>query len=104
LDGLWFLVSQLHLQPVARRGDGHVPVSEAPHQVEGFARRLLEREAQRVRRHRLLDGLAHLRRRAEVPVRRHQASQRLMRPPEIVRLDEELEAPLAIGEVCEDGA
>ena len=46
LNGLWFLVSQLYLQAVARRGDGDVAVSQPTHQVEGLARRLLESEPQ----------------------------------------------------------
>jgi hypothetical protein len=104
LDGLGFLVSQLHLQPIARGSDGHVAISQPAHEVKRFARGLLEREAQRVRSHRLLDGIAHLWRRAEESVRGHEPGKPLVRPPEVIGLHEELEATFAVGEVGKDGA
>ena len=98
------LVPELHVQPVPRCGDGHVPVSQSPHQVEGLTRRLLERESQGVLLDILLDGLSYLRRGPEEAVRRHQASYSLVWPLEVVRLDEERHPPLAVGEVGEHRA
>ncbi len=62
------------------------------------------RHLQRVRCDVSLDGLAHLWARAEEAVRRHQPLQRLVRPLEVVSLDEELQPPHAICEVREDRA
>jgi len=104
LDELGGFLSELQLQPVFGDGDGHVFVAEPPCQIEGLARRLLEREPQRVLRHGLLDCLPHLRRGAEVPVCGYETAQRLVRPAEVVRLDEERHAPLAVGEVGEHRA
>jgi hypothetical protein len=103
MDGLRLFVSELHLQGASGRGDGHVFVAEPAHQVEWFPRRLLEREPHRVLLHVLLDGVAHLRRRAEEAVRGDQPVDSLVRPLEVVGLNEERHAPLAIGEVGEHG-
>jgi len=59
---------------------------------------------QRVVGYVLLDGLAHLRRGPEEAVGRHESTDALMRASEIVRLHEELEPPLAVGEVGEHRA
>ena len=104
MDGLGLLVAELHLQPASRGGDGHVFVAQPADQVEGLHRRLLEREPQRVLLHVLLDGLAHLRCRAEEAVGRNESADALVRPLEVVGLDEERHAPLAVGEVGEHRA
>ena len=62
------------------------------------------REPHRVGRDALLDGLAHVGRRAEEAVGGHEPFERLMRALEVVALDEEPDATLAVGEVGEDGA
>jgi len=98
------LVPQLHLDATARRSNGHVPVSEAPHEVEGLLHWLLQRQPQRVGLHRGLDGCLDLWCRPEVPVGRDEAANALVRALEVVGLDEEGHPPLAVGEVTEDGA
>ena len=60
------------------------------------------RHLQRVRSHVALDRLPHLRTRSKEAVRRHLPLQRLVRPLEVVGLDEELQPPQAIGKVCKD--
>ena len=79
-------------------------IAELPDDVEGLARRLLEREPQRVRRDLALDLGAHVARRAKVPVRRDCAVERLMRSMEVVVLDEVLEPVLRVDVVREDRA
>jgi hypothetical protein len=69
-------------------GDLQVLVAQPPDDVEGLARLLLARQSQRVGFHVLLDRGPHLRRRPEEPVSRHQPRQPLMRPLEVVVLDE----------------
>lgn len=96
MDGLRLLVTELHLQPASRCSDGHVFVAEPTHQVEGLARLLRERQPQRVLFDVLLDGLPHLRRCAEESVRRYESSDALVGSLEVVRLDEEPHAPLAV--------
>ncbi|MBV8195605.1 MAG: hypothetical protein JOY80_08765, partial [Candidatus Dormibacteraeota bacterium] len=98
-DRLRLLVPHLHAKAAAGRRDRQVPVAEAPHQVEGLARGLLQRQPLRVVGHGLLDRLAHLRRAAEEAVGRHQALDALVRPLEVVRVHEETEASFAVGEV-----
>lgn len=97
-------VSELHAQPASFSGDGQSPVAELAHQVEGLSRRLLAREPQRVLRDVLLHRLAHHRSRAEEAVRRHESSERLVRPLEVVAVDEDGEPSLTVFEVGEDGA
>jgi len=101
---LGFFVSKAHSQPLALRGDREVLVAEAAHQIEGLLGGLLLRAPQRVGFDALLDRRAHLRRRPEVAVGGDQSIQGLVRPLEVVALDEEPEPPLAIGKVCEDRA
>ncbi len=60
------------------------------------------RQAHRVVRDGLLDRLAHLRSGAEETVGGHQPRERLVRSLEVVRVDEERQAPHAIGEIRED--
>lgn len=99
-DGL-FLVPHLHPQPVGPRRDREVPVPQPAHQVERLLQRLLLREPQRVRLHAPLHRRPHLRRAAEEAVRRHQAREPLVRPLEVVPVDEEPEPPRAVREVGE---
>jgi len=54
-DGLRGFLAKLHPDSVAGRGDGHLPVAQLAHDVEGLLCRLLLREAQRVRLHLRLD-------------------------------------------------
>lgn len=79
-------------------------VSELADDVERLARRLLEREPQRVRGDLPFDLGAHVGRGAEVPVRRHRSLERLVRAMEVVVLDEVIEAVLRVDVVREDGA
>jgi hypothetical protein len=54
--------------------------------------------------HSLFDRRSHLRRGPEEPVRGDGTSDPLVRTTEVVGLDEERDPPLAILEICEDGA
>jgi len=83
-DGLRCFLAKLHPHSVAGRRDGHVPVAQLAHDVERLLRRLLLREAQRIRLHLRFHCRAHLRRCPEKPVRRRQPFQRLVRPLEVV--------------------
>jgi hypothetical protein len=103
-DGLGFFVAQAHPQPSAFGGNGQVAISQPPDQVEGLLRRLLLRLTQSVGLDVLLDRRPHLGRRSEIPVCGHQSAQRLVRPLEVVTLDEESQPPLAIRKVREDRA
>jgi hypothetical protein len=102
LDGVGLLVTNLDAQAAPFCGDCEIAIAEAPHEIERLARRLLEREPKRVVLHVLLDGRAHVRRGAEIPVGRHQPLDPLMRALEVVRIDEERETACTIGEVRED--
>lgn len=64
-------------------------------------RRLLLRQAQRVRRHLGLDRRAHVHRRAEEPVGGDRAVEPLMRSLEVVVLDEQRHPPLTVRKVRE---
>jgi hypothetical protein len=99
-DGLG-RVADLDAQRAAGGGDAEVLIAEAADEVEGFVWLLLLREAERVRSHLRLDGSAHVRRRAEEAVRRDEPVEALMRALEVVVLDEQRDAPQAIGEVGE---
>jgi hypothetical protein len=82
------LIAHLDLQRPTLRADRERAIAQTPHEVERLARRLLARQAQRVRRHVRLDHLPHLQRRPEEPVRRRHPIQRLVRPLEVVVLHE----------------
>lgn len=103
-DAGGLLVADADLEAAAFGGDGEVAVAEATDEVEGLARRLLVREAHRVGGDALLDGGAHVRGGAEEAIRRDEAFERLVRTLEVVRLDEQLHASVAVGEVREHGA
>ncbi len=95
------LAADANLQAGAARIDAQVLVAQAAHQVEGFPRRLLARESQRVGRHRRLDRASHLGSAAEEAIGRRESVQRLVRTLEVVVLHEERRATLAIVEVGE---
>jgi hypothetical protein len=104
VNGGGLLVSHLHSQPSATRGDAEGLIAQLPRKVEGLSHGLLQREASRVLTHRCFERGADLRRRAEVPVGRYQSPDALMRAPVVVAVDEERQPPDAVVEVCEDGA
>lgn len=95
------LSSDANLQSRSARVDAEILVAQAADQVEGFARRLLARHAQRIGRHRRLYRRSHLWGRAEEAIGGRHALERLMRALEVVVLHEERCAPLAIVEVGE---
>jgi hypothetical protein len=100
LDRLLHL-SHLHLQAPAPRRDRQVLISQPPHQVEGLLGRLFQRQPLRVRDHRLFHRRPHLRRRPEEAVRRGHPLDALVRPLEVVPVDEEAQPPVAVREVSE---
>jgi hypothetical protein len=95
-----------HPYPQARaaRVDRQIPITEPPDEVEGRSRRLRLCKAQRIGRHRRLDRRAHLGRGAEEPIGRGEALEPLVRTLEVVVLQEQPRATLAILEVGEHGA
>jgi hypothetical protein len=99
-DGRLF-AADADLQSRPARVDGEVLVAQPAHQVEGLARRLLARHAQRIGRHRRLDRRAHLGRRAEEAIGGGQALEPLVRALEVVVLHEERPSSLAVVEVGE---
>ena len=96
------LVSELHAQRAASGRDAQILVAHATDDVEGLPRRLLERQPQRVRVHRLLHRGSHVWRRLEESIGRHEPLDSLMRPLEVIRVDVQPKAPLAVGVVAED--
>lgn len=103
-DAGGLLVADADLEPAAFGGDGEVAIAEATDEIERLARRLLVREAHRVGRDVFLDGFTHVWSRAEEAVGRHEPIERLVRALEVVGVDEELDAPVAVGEVREHSA
>lgn len=97
------LVTHLHAQRTVRCRDAEVLITEAPDEIERFLRRLLLRDPQRIRGDLRLDGSAHVRRRAEEAIRGHESLDALVRALEVVVLDVQPDAPLAIREVGEHG-
>lgn len=89
-------VADAHGQPRAAGGDGQVAVAETTDEVEGFAGGLLVGEAHRVVGDALFDGLTHLRSGAEEAVCRHETSERLVRPLEVVGMNEEPDTACAV--------
>jgi len=86
---LRLLRAELHAQRATSRSDRKVLITKPPHQVEGLSWWLLERKAERVLLDALFDRLPHVRSGLEEAVRGHQPRQRLVRPLEIVSVDEE---------------
>jgi hypothetical protein len=102
VDRLGFFVADADTHAAVGRRDAQVAVAQPSHQVKRLARRLLAGQPQAVVDDRLLHRRAHLRRRLEVPVGRHQTFDSLMRALEVVGVDEELEPPLQVCEIGED--
>ena len=92
------------LEACAARVDRQIVLAQPPDQVERRLRGLLARESQRVRRHRRLDCAAHRGGRPEVPIRRRQPLERLVRPLEVVVLHIQRHPSLAVREVREHRA
>lgn len=82
--------------------DAEVLVAEAPHEVEGFLRGLFLRETECVGLDLRLDGGTYLGCRAKVTVGRDIAVDALVRPLEVIMLDEEFEPPKAVRKIGED--
>jgi hypothetical protein len=98
----FFHLSQPDHESFSRQRDGEVPIPEAADEVEGLALRLLFRQGKCVLRHPLFDHRPHVRRGPEEAVRRHHPLDALVRAPEVVGLDEERQAALAVLEVAKD--
>lgn len=79
-------------------------VSQLPHQVEGFAHRLLQRHPERVAVDVGLDGRLHLWGCAKKTVGWDESLDALMGPLEVVAVDEELEASQQVRVVGEHRA
>lgn len=103
VDRLGVLVSDAHPHAAVGCRDAQIAVAQSPHQVKGLPRWLLTGQPQAVVGHRLLHRRSHLRCRIEVAVRRYQPANSLVRPLEVVSVDEELEPTLQVREVREDG-
>lgn len=97
-------VADVDLQPLLAGGDRQPLITELTDDVKRLAWRLLEREPQLVRRDSSLDLRAHVRRRFEEAIRRHETVERLVRPLEVVVADEVIEPVLRIHDVCEHRA
>lgn len=98
------VLAHAHREVGATRADRQIAIAEPPDQVKRQLGRLLAGKPKRIGCDRALDRLAHRRRRPEEPIGRHQAVQRLVRALEVVVLDEQRHAPLAVLEVREHGA
>jgi hypothetical protein len=92
-------VSHLHLQPAASGGDRQVLIAQPPDQVEGLLRRPLEREPCGVLRHRVLHRRPHLRRQPEESIRGRQPFDALVRPLEVVAIDEEPQPTVTVRKI-----
>jgi hypothetical protein len=98
------LIAHPHVERCAARADGERAIPELTCKVKRFPQRLLLRQAQRVLSDLRLDARAHLARRAEVPIRGRQARKPLMRTLEVVVLQVQRHATLAVLEVGEHRA
>ena len=98
-DGLGFVIADLHPQAGPLGRDAQRGVAELARQIERLAERLLERLCHRVVGDRVLDRRLDVLRRTEVAVRRHQPLDALVRPMEVVGVDEKSKPPLAVREV-----
>ena len=94
--------TDLHTQRATGRADRKVTVSEPPHQVKGLSRWLRERKPLRILRDGSLDGAPHMRSRSEEAVSGHEPFERLMRPLEVVAVDEKREPLLAVSKIREN--
>jgi hypothetical protein len=96
------LASDVDLQTALASRDRQPLIAELADDVEGFTWRLLQREPDLVRLHGAFDLGAHVLRRLEETVGRHEAVECLMRTLEVVVADEVLESVLRICHVRED--
>jgi hypothetical protein len=78
------------------RCNAQVDVPQLPHQVKRLDRRLLLRQLQCIGLHLRAHCRAHVLCRPEVPIRRQEVPNPLVRPLEVVPVDEEPQPPLAI--------
>jgi hypothetical protein len=99
-----FHFPQPHQQTRPREHDREIVFAQTAHEIEGFPSRLFLGQGERVVRHSFFNGRTHLRRGPEESVRGDRTPDALMRPPEVVGLDEERNPPLAIVEIGKDGA
>ena len=97
-------IAHPHVQRRAACADGKRSIAELAGEIKRLSQGLLLRQAQRVLLHLRLDARAHLARRPEEPVGRGESLQPLMRSLEVVVLDEERHAALAVLEVGEHRA
>jgi len=95
------LIPDSHIERCAARADGKRAVPELTCQVKRLPQRLLLRQAQCILGYLRLDARAHHTRRAEEPIRRRQAFEPLMRTLEVVVLEVQRHAALAVLEVGE---
>ena len=95
-DELRLFIPPLHAQAALVCRDAQLPIAQLPHQVKRLHRRLPPRQLQRVRLHLLRHRFTHVLRRPEIPVGRQQVFDSLVRPLEVVSVDEEAQPPLAI--------
>jgi hypothetical protein len=98
------LVPDSHAQRRRARADRQRLISKLTCQIERLHRRLFARQAQRILGHLRLDRRAHRGRSPEEPIRRRQPIKCLVRPVEVVVLDEQVHPPLAVLEVGEHRA
>jgi hypothetical protein len=98
------LIAHPHVERCAARADGKRAVPELTGEVERLPQRLLLRQAQRILGHLRLDARAHLARRAEEPVGGRESFKSLVRSLEVVVLDVQRHAALAVLEVGEHRA
>jgi hypothetical protein len=94
--------AELDAKCAAAGGNGEVAVTKATYEVKRLAWLLLHREAQRVLVDARAQHLPHVRCRLKETVGGDEPFDALVRPVKIVAVDEERQAPLAVGEVRED--
>jgi hypothetical protein len=94
-------IADLYAERTAGGCDAEILVTQATDQIKRLLRRLLLCESKRVGFDLGLDGGADMRRRTKEAVRGHQTLDALMRPLEVVVLDEELDPPKTVREVSE---
>jgi len=95
-------MAQLHVQLSTLSGDAQILVPHPAHQVEGLARRPLQRQLPGVVRHVSFHGLAQVWRREEETIRRHLSADGLARALEVVPVDKQLHPADTVIEVDED--
>jgi hypothetical protein len=94
-------VADLYAKRTSGRGDAEVLVAEATHEIERLLRLLLLSQSQSVGFDLSLDRRSYVRRCTKEPVRRDATVDSLVRPLEVVVLDEERDASKTVREVSE---